>query len=334
MRCLIRLLIHPGCLAILAAVCCGTATPQETAGPGPAAPNVVLRFHNGSVVQPAVLLEAVEIETKLGKISIPANEVRRIDLGFRVSEEDGKKLEKALADLGSDKYQAREAATKTLMTLGRIAYPYVVERTKGADLETAKRLEVILKDIRARVPTDKLVTRRTDVIRTSDSTLTGKITNASLRVRCDLFGEVKVDPAQLRELRASVPGELVVADVEANKYGNRNNWLETEFEVMSGTKLEITATGEINLDPGNQLNNQFTRNVRPDGVRNLVSGEQGYWPGQLLGRIGSDGPTFVIGSRFIGNTDREGKLFVRIVTIEHANNIKADGKFQVRVSSE
>src|SRR6266545_4373311 len=127
-------------LALTVAVCPGHAQ----SGPTPSTPNVVLRFHNGSVVQPAVLLDALEMETKLGKIAIPANEVRRIDFGFRLSDEDTKKLEKALRDLNSDKFQTREAATKTLISMGRLAYPAVVENSKNADLEMAKRVEIIL----------------------------------------------------------------------------------------------------------------------------------------------------------------------------------------------
>src|SRR5581483_11930538 len=69
------------------AVLTATAWPDSgSPGASPAAP-VRLRFHNGSVVQPAVLLDAVEMETRLGKLSIPAHEVRRIDFGFRLSEE-------------------------------------------------------------------------------------------------------------------------------------------------------------------------------------------------------------------------------------------------------
>src|SRR5262245_43675554 len=152
-------------------------------GPEPKTPppqaGVLLRFHNGSVVQPANLLDALEVETKLGKISIPAGEVRRIDFGFRLSEEETKKLEDAIRDLGSPKHQARDAASKTLMKMGRLAYPALLELRKNADLEITKRVEAILKDIRARVPADKLKTRKTDLVRTSDCVVAGQITSTS-----------------------------------------------------------------------------------------------------------------------------------------------------------
>ena len=66
-------------LALTAATCIGAAAQ----GPTTPAASVTLRFHNGSVIQPAVLLDPVEIETKFGKLSVPPSEIRRIDFGFR-----------------------------------------------------------------------------------------------------------------------------------------------------------------------------------------------------------------------------------------------------------
>jgi hypothetical protein len=326
---------HPICglawLALLA-----VTVPARPDGPtaDPALAAIALSFHNGSVVQPAVLLEAVEIETKLGKLSIPPGEVRRIDFGFRLSAEEARKVDQAMRDLGSNRFQARDAATKALTRMGRLAYPALLAGRKNADLETSKRVEAILKDIRARVPASKLQTRLTDILRTSDSIVAGQITAATFRVRSELFGELKVPVAQLREVRSLLPGSDVNVAVDASKYGSRTTWLETEFEVTLGTRLEITATGEINLDPLNQINNpNLTRGIRPDGIRQLSSNE-GYLPGQLLGRIGTDGPTFVVGSRYSAHPEREGKLFLRMATIIHANNIRAEGSYQVRITAE
>jgi hypothetical protein len=317
-------------LLVLTAAACSGAAAQS---PGTDPTSFIVRFRNGSVIQPAVLAEAVEIETKFGKFAIPAKEVLSIDFGFRLSQEDDKKLEQAMSDLSSDKFALRETATKTLMSLGRLAYPAVVEGLKGADLERAKRLQLILKDIQARNLPERLQMRRTDIVRTSDSTITGQIVSAGLRFRWDPVGEMKLQLWQLRELRSLAPGGELIASVDASKYGNNMSWMETDFAVMLGTRLQVKATGEINLDPTNMFNNPTSRGIKPDGTQGWNSGE-GYLPGQLLGRIGTSGPTFVIGSRHSAVTKNEGKLFLRIVTLEHANKVRADGTYQVVISSE
>jgi hypothetical protein len=313
----------------LPALAVAAQTPPTT----PESP-VVLRFHNNSVVQPAILLDDLVMETKLGKITIPAAEVRRVDFGFRLTEEEARKLEQAIKDLGSEKYPARERATKALTVMGRLAYPALLERRKGADLEQGRRVDAILKNIRARVPAERLRTRTTDIVKTTDSVVTGRVLVDSLRARSELFGEVKFPVSKLRDLRSLLPGGDLTVMVDAGRYGNRTSWMETEFEVQMGTKLEIKASGEINVDPNNTLNNQFTRNVRPDGTRNLGSGEEFNPPGILLGRIGVDGVPFVIGSNYSGRPTREGKLYLRIVTIEHANNVRAAGSYEVRINAE
>jgi hypothetical protein len=306
--------------------------PASAAASAPA--GVVLRLHNGSVVRPAVLLDVLEMETKLGKLSIPAAEVRRIDFGFRLTDDETKKLTEALADLGAKQYLAREAARKKLTAMGRLAYPGLRATLKGADLEVSKRVQGILKEIEARVPAERLQSRTTDLVRTTDSLVAGRITSTSLRVQCEVFGEVKIPVPQLRDLRSLLPGGDLSVAVDSSRYGNKTSWLETEFEVTTGTKLEIKATGLINLDPNNTLGGNINaRNVRPSGTQGLVSGE-GFIPGQLLGRIGLTGPIFVIGSQYVGSPVSEGKLYLRIVTIEHANNIKAEGSYQVRISAE
>jgi hypothetical protein len=322
--------------AVAAATCAAAQGPSTPQGPPttPADPGVLIRFHNGSVLQPATILEPVEIETKFGKVVVPPAEIRKIDFGFRLSEEDAKKLDKAMGDLSSEKFALRDAATKTLMSMGRLAYPAVLAASKGADLETGKRLEIVLKDIRNRVAADRLQIRKSDIIKTSDSSVSGQIVGSALRVKCDLFGEVKIPLSHLRDMQTLLPGGIVNLALDANKYGNKANWLMTDFDVSQGHRLEILVTGEINLDPGGMLGNfNLTRNIRPDGTPQLQSGE-GYLPGQVVGKIGSDGPTFLVGSRHSQVAQREGKLYLRCVTIEHANNIRADGSYQVKISSE
>jgi hypothetical protein len=316
-------------LVSTAAVCSGAAAQ----GPATEPNSFVVRLRNGSVVQPAALLDAVEVETKFGKFAIPAKEVLSIDFGFRLSPEDDKKLEQAMRDLSSDKFPLREAATKTLMSLGRLAYPAVVEALKGADLETTKRLQLVLKDIQARNMPERLQKRRTDIIRTSDSTITGQIVSQALLFRWDTVGEMKLQLWQLREMRSLLPGGELIANVDASKHGNNMSWMETDFAVVLGTRLQVKATGEINLDPTNMFNNPTSRGIKPDGTPNWNSGE-GYLPGQLLGRIGTSGPIFVLGSRYNAITKNEGKLFLRIVTLEQANKVRADGTYQVVISSE
>src|ERR1043165_612533 len=154
-------------------------TPAKTPDKAPATKpegELSVRLINGSVLQQATLIDVIEVETKLGKITIPAGEIKKIDFGFRLPEEETKKVEQALKDLGSDTHATREAATKLLLGMGKSSYPFLVEqRKKGGDLETTRRLDGLIKDIQGKFMGSNILTRRSDIIRTSDSSLAGKI---------------------------------------------------------------------------------------------------------------------------------------------------------------
>src|SRR5258708_4294183 len=96
---------------------------------------VIVRLHNCSVLQPAVLLDAIEVDSKIGKLAIPGRELRRIDFGIRLSGDETKKVDQAIKDLNSDNAATRATATKTLTTMGRLAYPALLEQKKTAETE-------------------------------------------------------------------------------------------------------------------------------------------------------------------------------------------------------
>src|SRR5271154_2647569 len=117
---------------------------------------VLAMFHDGTKVRMVILQDKLEVTTKYGKLTVPTPEIRRVEFGFRVPEETAKKLEEAIANLGSPNFPQREAATKDLTAMGRLAYPSLMKASKGNDLETTKRIEDILKEIRQKVPAEQL----------------------------------------------------------------------------------------------------------------------------------------------------------------------------------
>src|SRR5262249_6529165 len=99
---------------------------------------VVALFHDGTRVRTVILQDTIEVVTKYGKLTVPTKDIRRVEFGFRLSGEAGKKLEQAIKDLASNNFQARETATKDLIAMGRQAYPALVKASKDNDLETTR----------------------------------------------------------------------------------------------------------------------------------------------------------------------------------------------------
>jgi hypothetical protein len=78
-------------------------------GPVPAAadPNEVeVRFNDDSTVRMVILQDSLDVDTGYGKLTVPTREVRRIDFAFRLSEEEVRKIDGAIRNLGDSAFRS------------------------------------------------------------------------------------------------------------------------------------------------------------------------------------------------------------------------------------
>src|SRR5262249_10516819 len=151
----------------------------------------------------ATILDAVEIQTRFGKLSVPVRDIRRIEFGLHLSPETSRQLEEAVRQLGGDKYEQRQAASKQLVALGFRACAALEAAAKSPDKEVATRAQAALDQIRDETPAEQLGLKPDDVIYTGDCVLTGRITTPALKARTDTFGEMQFKLAELRSLRSA-----------------------------------------------------------------------------------------------------------------------------------
>ena len=91
----------PRSLSVGIAVLLVLAAPAHGAPP----PEVTLVLCDGSIIRGVTPPEAVEVVTKYGTLSIPFKDVRRIEFGFRLSEQDAREVGEAIARLGSGRFR-------------------------------------------------------------------------------------------------------------------------------------------------------------------------------------------------------------------------------------
>jgi hypothetical protein len=289
--------------------------------------DLIMQFHDGTSIRLVPLDKQLEIVTKYGKLTVPSTDIRRIEFGLHMPEDIAKQVDDIMKDLESTDFQTREAAGKKLVSLGRYAYPTMVKASKGSNLETTRRIQELLKDLRKKYPAYQLKIRTEDMIYTKDFTIVGNLVSPTIKVKTEHFGEATVKLSDLRSARTtSGSGEVEVA-IDASKYGsNINQWMETEFTVESDVRLKITASGTV--DTYAQAAGQYLSG--PEGNNQL--GQRGrYIPGQLLGRIGETGQVFVIGPNYDGTPQQEGKLYLHIWPFQGGGG--ATGSYTVKISS-
>lgn len=323
-----------GSLLILAAGAVGLAQESTEKDKDKAAAKpgeMEIRYHDGTVVRKMVLLEdKLEVVTKYGKLTVPVTELRRIEFGFRVPDDVMQKIDTAIQSLGSTNFEDREAAQKDLQSYGRQAYPSLLKASKGADLETTRRVQHVLDKIRDKVPAELLKIKNDDTLHTKEFTIVGKLASSTLKAKSEHFGELQLRIGDLRHMNSVIGGEQLVS-LDATKYCDSRNpqWLDTGFLVNSETALVITASGQVDLY-ANQGAGQYV--TGPEGATTLGLGKNGaFFPGALIGRIGEAGQPFLVNQRYEGASTKEGKLFLRIVPINGSTG--ATGAYEVKITS-
>lgn len=299
---------------------------QEKAGPKKETPQpgseVDIHFLNGSTVRLQVQSDKLEIETPYGKLAVPMKDVRAIEFGAHLPEGHAAKIDAAIKKLGSGDFREREKAVAALIELGPYSYAAAVEATRSKEGEIAMRAKDVVQKLQTKFPKKDLKTVVDDKVITPTFPIVGRIVTPSIKAKADYFGAVDLNLADMRTLRAAAaPGIDVDVVVDAAKYAQRGQWLATNFQADGRSTIVITAKGMIDLspdDPGQIMSgpNGYGRGAAPGGFagggfakKGAISKNAG---GLLLGKIGENGDTFIIGERFEGTPAQEGKLYLQI----------------------
>lgn len=178
-------------------------------------PLVDVKLADESSMKLRLCEDRLDLETKFGKLSVPLADVRKIEFGFRVSDDMAKQIEQAVANLGSSQYRVREEAGSVLFSLRDKAYPALAKTAAEAtDPEMVKRAGEIADRIKALVPESKLTQPDYDTVTTDDCKFTGKILKQQFKAKSFTFGEVTLklaDTAHLTVIGTLCEKELAAA---------------------------------------------------------------------------------------------------------------------------
>ncbi len=294
----------------------------------PTYPLAEVRLGDGSLVRVTVLQQSLDVMTRYGKLTIPVAEIRRIDFGIHLPEGIDGKIDSAIHRLGSETYRERDAAVQELITLGSQAYPALLRATRSFDTEVAQRAEYVIKRIDDKVAVSQLRTKEEDLIQTAEFPVVGRIQGRSLRVYSAHFGELSLKLGDLRVLHVRAPNSDTEVSIDASRYGSATDqWMDSGIVIDSSHRLLISADGQVDLWP--QGAGQYL--VSPKGYT-TAGREAAYMAGSLVGKVGENGKTFVVGEHYDGAPGEEGKLYLHIVPSPWNN--ASVGNYQVRVATE
>lgn len=303
----------------------------------PAKPNNEVEVKFGDTVtnvRMIILQEKIDIMTRFGKLEVPLTEVRKIDFGVHLEEGVLDKVQAAIKKLNSEVFKERDEAVKDLVKIGPPAFPALSAAAKTSDQEISTRAQMALKQIKGKYNADQLRLTVNDRIVTNDFPIVGRIVSPTIRAQNAYFGARDLKLTELRSIIWLGNNTDVEVLVDAGKYCHRTNWMDTGVPVEAGSGLQINASGEVDLLPGNgggEFISGPQGNLNVGGRFGGIGGNR--LPGTLLGKVGESGTAFVVGERYYGMPGQEGKLYLQIVPGNFGGNQQAQGNYKVKISS-
>jgi LCCL domain len=218
----------------------GTIADDKPAKPA-TPPEIAVRFIDGSLVKLTLLEDRVEIVTAEGKRAVAVSEIRKVDLGLRISDDQSKRIDAAITDLGSAQAKTRDEAAKRLLGLRELAYPALKRAAQSGESDVARRAASLIEKLKDTLPEGALEVPEHDVIHLEKSKLTGKIVNTTLKAKSFTFGEVPLKIADARSLSTKMP-ETELAKAALPDPGNLSAYGQP---IHFGKEYTFRVTGAI-----------------------------------------------------------------------------------------
>ena len=128
---------------------------------------------------------------------------------------------------------------------------------------------------------------------------------------------MQVNLKQLRSLRSLDAPARLRFNMDAAQYAHASRWMETVIEIERRDQLKVTASGQIDLYPGDGEAGTYLSSPKGADMEEFIGrrgrGKGDFKPGTLVGRFGSQGKPFVIGERYSAISYETGRLYLRII---------------------
>jgi hypothetical protein len=311
------------CLLLTAALLADEPAPPRAApgavrpGQSEAGHSRSMRLHlmEGSVVAGKLSTETVTVETAFGKLDVPVASIVSFTPGLDSHPEERKKIGRLIQQLGSNAAAERDAAERTLTDMGKAVQNELARYAMDDDTERRTRVQKILAELEETEDDDDAdpsVARpwlAQDSVETTLFTVVGKISPQAFDVQTP-FGPLKVAISDIRrgERETELKPEIRKTVAVRGEHLVQLNMATTGLRVSRGDKLQISADGKLTMSPWG--NNAFST---PDGSEQF----QWYLPqqipgGALVGRIGTGGKVFKVGSKCTMTVSKPGVLYFGI----------------------
>ncbi len=316
------------------------ATPEaEPAAAAPAVDLDLIRIHlmDGSTISGKLSVDEIEVSTSFGKLQVPIRSIRSFTPGLTSHPELARNVDSLIEDLGSSNYPKRELAQKALLKLGLPVRGELERRADDTDNERRTRIKELLEQFdelseseeesdEPRQDLQSLI--RHDQVETADFTIVGQIVTQKFTIASQ-YGPLSIKLSDIRRGERESPGggDIRKTLKMDGTHIVQTNLLGSGIKLEKGDRVTIGAEGQITMTPwGNQASSN------PDGAQNFGWYQANVIPiGALVGKIGSQGTVFKIGSKHSFTADKAGTLYLAMAMMPDYANNQFPGEYRIKL---
>jgi len=277
----------------------------------------LMRLHlmEGSVVAGRLSTEIVTVETAFGKLEVPVTSIVSFTPGLDSHPEERKKIGRLIQQLGSNSASERDSAQRSLTDMGKTIHNELSRYAMDEDTERRTRVQKILAELEEVEDDDDLDPSAArpwlaqDSLETALFTVVGKISPQTFDIQTQ-FGPLKVAISDIRRGERETEQKPEIRKVIAvrGEHLIQLGMVTSGVRLNRGDRIQISADGKLTMSPWG--NNSFST---PDGSEQF----QWYVPNQipggaLVGRIGTGGKVFKVGSKHTQTVTKSGILYLGI----------------------
>ena len=149
------------------------------------------KFHDGSHVVISLAQPSLDVQTRYGLLTVPLEDVRRVEFGSHVPAEAVKRLAMAVKRLGSDGREKADA-TAEVIAGGHWSIPALNAAMSSPDRAYAGYCERVRHKIEQGTPAAMMSLGETDTVRTKTFPIVGRITSDTIKAHSSLFGFISL----------------------------------------------------------------------------------------------------------------------------------------------
>jgi len=286
-----------------------------------AAHDIEVRLKDGSSLRGELKgTDAVVLKTSFGDLKFPIDDIYQLTHAPENSAADREKIAVALKNFQGADAGLQRAAEAALCDAGNAAVEPLFDLRQGVAPDLKPRIDALLRRVLA-LKADPAASA--DCIRTAKFEARGVLQLGALKLSGKL-GELSIKLAEIDSVRWLAHGILKTIDMDAEP--TVHDWLDTGIDANLGESVTVSAGGHVVL----------FGSVQAEPAGNSGGDAQPFPMGAVIGRVGPDGESFLIGESKNWKPENAGRLYLRIAANEdvlQGNQQHSRGHYSVRIAT-